>query len=200
MKNLAITLTVGLFLTACGPSAQFSTVEDGNLQSSLLNGESIEVVDNDQIFDPIDDGDVIVQNPIDDGDDVAENPIANEPAPGKEDSDCKNCEEKEQVKKERSCKKERIRVTVEELENDQETLNLIACGEEEVASVKKCDSKKEKHGHKNKSDDEVKKVKKYAFCHHPGGDASKRKTLCLPLSAIKGRLSAQDYNFAGACK
>lgn len=44
--------------------------------------------------------------------------------------------------------------------------------------------------------------KKVLVCHHPSGDASKRKTLCVGAPALKAfiqHMKASSVNFAGAC-
>lgn len=182
MKALALLAMTSLTFVACGPKANFNPT-DARFKS-LLDGQSVEVVSNQDLDSSIGSDDSATSGPTstntrsDDG--SATEPNTDEPsteptkkAPG---HTCKDRILKQDKEKHHS----EMITSPQEIEDDSSIGDAIACD---------------------------KKQKKFYVCHFPNADYSKRKTLCLPRPAIEAHLehlgakrNSGHADYAGPCR
>ena len=186
MKTLLLLISAFALLTACGPSANFSG--DSVRFKSLMDGETVEIIGDDQL-----DAIVIEDEGLTSEEEKTEEEITSiiiddsemfpdQPDENTEDSpkDRRRCKQR-LVKQDKENKHDEMFTSPREIEEDSDLYEAIRCGKDNG--------------------------KKVLVCHHPNGDASKRKTLCVGRPSLEAHLgigkngrSKKHVNYAGPCR
>jgi hypothetical protein len=203
MKATYLILGTLSFLAACAPNANFSS-EDARFKS-LMNGETVEMVDSDSLEsilgnssdETLSDDAGITMNDEPTKPEVVVVPSNNNGAANtvKNTNDDDDDSDDKKVDSSKNPNEDTKKRLVDQDKNEKYDEMVIAPSEVEqdpsISDVLSCGNGKGKNA-------------KMYVCHLPSGDYSKRKTLCLPVTAVDAHLNHNDdkehRDFAGACQ